>query len=116
NDGVVEVQGSVKNARVTGETDLATPPPVVSPSSTPTSVTLPRVFGNSQVFHDKTTFKITPAETEILQSMGPIALRNEINVASLSVFKLVEMVNFYNGRECRYLEERDKALGDLDLA
>ncbi|MCH79281.1 hypothetical protein A2U01_0000027 [Trifolium medium] len=117
-DEVVEVQGSTKNARVTGESDLPTPPVVnLSSSITSTnSVTLPHVFGNSKVFHDKTSFKITPAETGILQSMRSIALKNKINAASLSVFKLVEMVHFYNDRECKYLEERDKALEDLNLA
>ncbi|MCH81229.1 hypothetical protein A2U01_0002013, partial [Trifolium medium] len=95
------------------------PPPVVTPASSTvvdTSVNLPSVFDNTKVYHNKTSFKITPAETEVLQSMGPIALRNEINADSLSVFKLVELVTFYNGQECKYLEERNKAMEELDLA
>ncbi|MCI65269.1 hypothetical protein A2U01_0086527, partial [Trifolium medium] len=30
--------------------------------------------------------------------------------------KLVELVSFYNGQECRYLAERNKAKEELDLA
>ncbi|MCI75319.1 hypothetical protein A2U01_0096587, partial [Trifolium medium] len=33
----------------------------------------------------------------------------EIATHSMAVFKLLETVTFLNGRECRYLQERDAA-------
>ncbi|MCI67085.1 hypothetical protein A2U01_0088343, partial [Trifolium medium] len=37
------------------------------------------------------------------------AIRGEIANHSMAVFKLLETVTFLNGRECKYLQERDAA-------
>ncbi|MCI86827.1 hypothetical protein A2U01_0108108, partial [Trifolium medium] len=41
--------------------------------------------------------------------MGPEAIKGEIANHSMVVFKLLETVTFLNGRECKYLQERDAA-------
>ncbi|MCI66375.1 hypothetical protein A2U01_0087633, partial [Trifolium medium] len=45
----------------------------------------------------------------ILADMGPEAIRGEIATHSMAIFKLLETVTFLNGRECKYLQERDAA-------
>ncbi|MCI95375.1 hypothetical protein A2U01_0116673, partial [Trifolium medium] len=50
--------------------------------------------------------------------MGPEALKNEIAGSSVAVLKLLEIVNYLNGKECQYLKERDvarKKVVDLGL-
>ncbi|MCI85461.1 hypothetical protein A2U01_0106740, partial [Trifolium medium] len=49
------------------------------------------------------------ADEAILADMGPEAIRGEIAHHSMAVFKLLETVTFLNGRECKYLQERDAA-------
>ncbi|MCI70118.1 hypothetical protein A2U01_0091381, partial [Trifolium medium] len=41
--------------------------------------------------------------------MGPEVIRGVISSHSMAVFKLLETVTFLNGRECKYLQERDTA-------
>ncbi|MCI77765.1 hypothetical protein A2U01_0099035, partial [Trifolium medium] len=57
-------------------------------------------------------------EKAILDGMGPEALKNEIADSSVAVFKLLEIVNYLNGKECQYLKEWDvarKKVVDLGL-
>ncbi|GAU31939.1 hypothetical protein TSUD_288730 [Trifolium subterraneum] len=49
------------------------------------------------------------AEKAIMSDMGPEALKNELADAMVAAFKLMEVSSFLNGRECKYLEERDAA-------
>ncbi|MCI44583.1 hypothetical protein A2U01_0065822, partial [Trifolium medium] len=53
----------------------------------------------------------------ILDDMGPEVIKNEIANSSVAVFKLLDIVNYLNGRECQYLREKDaaqKKVNDLD--
>ncbi|MCI91869.1 hypothetical protein A2U01_0113164, partial [Trifolium medium] len=52
---------------------------------------------------------IPTADEAILADMGPEAIWGEIVHHSMVVFKLLETVTFLNGRECKYLQERDVA-------
>ncbi|GAU45601.1 hypothetical protein TSUD_285700 [Trifolium subterraneum] len=56
-----------------------------------------------------TTVKIPEADQTILASMGPESLRNVVAESSVAVFKLLEVATFLNGRESKYLRERDEA-------
>ncbi|GAU51227.1 hypothetical protein TSUD_136240 [Trifolium subterraneum] len=51
------------------------------------------------------------AATEFVlpQAMGHDCLLDGKTVSSVAVFKLLEVANFLNGRECKYLRERDEA-------
>ncbi|MCI48402.1 hypothetical protein A2U01_0069645, partial [Trifolium medium] len=70
---------------------------------------LPPVFGHTQLFDGQTKVVVPDAEKAILDGMGPEAIKNEIANSSVVVFKLLEVVNYLNGRECQYLRERDVA-------
>jgi hypothetical protein len=52
---------------------------------------------------------LSEAEKIILSDMGPEAMRAEIADATVAAFKLMAIANFLNGRECKYLKERDDA-------
>ncbi|MCI94009.1 hypothetical protein A2U01_0115307, partial [Trifolium medium] len=47
--------------------------------------------------------------------MGSEAIRGEIASHSSAIFKLLEVVTFLNGRECKYLEERYDARRELQM-
>ncbi|MCI40259.1 hypothetical protein A2U01_0061492, partial [Trifolium medium] len=70
---------------------------------------LPPTFGHTKLFDGQTKVVIPDDEKAILDGMGPEALKNEIADSSISIFKLLEVVNYLNGRECQYLRERDIA-------
>ncbi|MCI28337.1 hypothetical protein A2U01_0049537, partial [Trifolium medium] len=77
---------------------------------------LPPAFRHTKLFAGQTKVIIPDAEKAILDGMGPEALKNEIADSSIAVFKLLEVVNYLNGRECQYLKERDiarKKVNDL---
>ncbi|MCI63736.1 hypothetical protein A2U01_0084993, partial [Trifolium medium] len=70
---------------------------------------LPPAFSHGQLFDGETKMTIPLADETILADMGPEAIRGEIANHSMVVFKLLETVTFLNGRECKYLQERDAA-------
>ncbi|GAU51500.1 hypothetical protein TSUD_76090 [Trifolium subterraneum] len=47
--------------------------------------------------------------------MGPEALKNELTDVMVSAFKLMEISSYLNGRECKYLAERDSAKEEAAL-
>ncbi|GAU26102.1 hypothetical protein TSUD_225650 [Trifolium subterraneum] len=57
----------------------------------------------------KSPVALSEAEQAIMNDMGPEALKNELADAMVAAFKLMEISSFLNGRECKYLEERDAA-------
>ncbi|MCI47754.1 hypothetical protein A2U01_0068996, partial [Trifolium medium] len=63
----------------------------------------------ARLFDGYTEVIVPEAEKTILDDMGPEAIKNEITNSSVAVFKLLEIVNYLNGRECQYLRERDAA-------
>ncbi|GAU36979.1 hypothetical protein TSUD_150150 [Trifolium subterraneum] len=63
----------------------------------------------------KSSVSISDAEKAILDDMGPKALKNELTDAIVSAFKLMEISSYLNGRECRYLAERDAAKEEVAL-
>ncbi|GAU51761.1 hypothetical protein TSUD_415500 [Trifolium subterraneum] len=63
----------------------------------------------------KTSVSISDAEKAILDDMGPEALKNELTEAMVSTFKLMEISSYLNGRECKYLAERDAAREEVAL-
>ncbi|MCI74610.1 hypothetical protein A2U01_0095874, partial [Trifolium medium] len=68
---------------------------------------LPPAFSHGSLFDGKTQIAILTADEAILADMGPEAIRGEIAAHSMAVFNLLETVTFLNGRECKYLQERD---------
>ncbi|PNX91328.1 hypothetical protein L195_g047458, partial [Trifolium pratense] len=76
---------------------------------------LPPIYAHGVLLTGDTKVKINPADEAILADMGPEALRSEIATQSMALLKLVEVATFLNGRECKYLEERDEARKELPL-
>ncbi|GAU47352.1 hypothetical protein TSUD_190180 [Trifolium subterraneum] len=70
---------------------------------------LPPAMGHDCLLDGKTSVKVSKADQVILTSMGPESLRNVVAESSVAVFKLLEVATFLNGRECKYLRERDEA-------
>ncbi|GAU35486.1 hypothetical protein TSUD_384410 [Trifolium subterraneum] len=70
---------------------------------------IPSAMGHDCMLDGKTRMKISDADQAILASMGPESIRNVVAESSVAVFKLLEVATFLNGRECRYLQERDEA-------
>ncbi|GAU19778.1 hypothetical protein TSUD_182130 [Trifolium subterraneum] len=70
---------------------------------------IPPAMGHDCMLDGKTRMKISEADQTILASMGPESIRNVVAESSVAVFKLLEVATFLNGRECRYLQERDEA-------
>ncbi|GAU18187.1 hypothetical protein TSUD_248880 [Trifolium subterraneum] len=63
----------------------------------------------------KSSASISDAEKAIMDDMGPEALKNELTDAMVSAFKLMEISSYLNGRECKYLAERDSAKEEVAL-
>ncbi|MCI41743.1 hypothetical protein A2U01_0062977, partial [Trifolium medium] len=76
---------------------------------------LPPAFGNSPLFSEETEVVVSDAEKSILEGLGPVAMKNVITESSVAVFKLLEAVSFLNGRECKYLQERDEVRRQKEL-
>ncbi|GAU28821.1 hypothetical protein TSUD_21580 [Trifolium subterraneum] len=70
---------------------------------------IPPAMGHECLVVGKTSMKISDADQSILASMGPESIRNVVAESSVAVFKLLEVATFLNGRECKYLQERDEA-------
>ncbi|GAU10358.1 hypothetical protein TSUD_420500 [Trifolium subterraneum] len=85
----------------------------VTPSS-PRFV-LPPAIGSPDLVK-KSPVALSDAEQAIMNDMGPEALKNELADAMVAAFKLMEISSFLNGRECKYLEERDAAREEAVLA
>ncbi|CAJ2653631.1 unnamed protein product [Trifolium pratense] len=75
----------------------------------------PPTYAHGELLNGETKVKINPADEAILSDMGPEALRTEIAAQSMALLKLVEVATFLNGRECKYLEERDEARKEMPL-
>ncbi|GAU44847.1 hypothetical protein TSUD_112210 [Trifolium subterraneum] len=114
-----------KKRRETGGTSSSMPPKVSRTEAGGSSVVggyrlmprrpteefvIPPAMGHDCMMDGKTRMKISDADQTILASMGPESIRNVVAESSVAVFKLLEVVTFLNGRECKYLQERDEAL------
>ncbi|GAU18262.1 hypothetical protein TSUD_176040 [Trifolium subterraneum] len=112
---VVDLDGAVANtnadnpprppkvARV-GEGDVS----ATGPTPPGSRFMLPPAIGSPNLVK-KSSVSISDAEKAILDDMGPEALKNELTDAMVSAFKLMEISSYLNGRECKYLAERDSA-------
>ncbi|GAU17023.1 hypothetical protein TSUD_37810 [Trifolium subterraneum] len=76
---------------------------------------LPPAIGSPDLVK-KSPVALSEAEQAIMNDMGPEALKNELADAMVAAFKLMEISSFLNGRECKYLEERDAAREEAVLA
>ncbi|GAU47705.1 hypothetical protein TSUD_177100 [Trifolium subterraneum] len=76
---------------------------------------LPPAIGSPDLVK-KSPVSLSDAEQAIMNDMGPEALKNELADAMVATFKLMEISSFINGRECKYLEERDAAREEAVLA
>ncbi|GAU42036.1 hypothetical protein TSUD_90700 [Trifolium subterraneum] len=84
------------------------------PSSSSNFV-LPPAIGSPGLVK-KSSVSISDAEKDIMDDMGPEALKNELTDAMVSAFKLMEISSYLNGRECKNLAERDAAREEAVLA
>ncbi|GAU10227.1 hypothetical protein TSUD_420240 [Trifolium subterraneum] len=76
---------------------------------------LPPAIGSPDLVK-KSLVSLSDAEQAIMNDMGSEALKNELANAMVATFKLMEISSFLNGRECKYLEERDAAREEAVLA
>ncbi|GAU23469.1 hypothetical protein TSUD_81510 [Trifolium subterraneum] len=98
-----------KQARVEGGGGVVSGPRRLVPGKAATEFVLPPAMGHDCLLDGKTTVKVSEADQTILASMGPESLRNVVAESSVAVFKLLEVATFLNGRECKYMRERDEA-------
>ncbi|GAU46207.1 hypothetical protein TSUD_401680 [Trifolium subterraneum] len=82
------------------------------PSTVPRFV-LPPVKGSPELVK-KSSVALSDAKA-IMDELGPEALKNELNDVMVAAFKLMEISSFLNGRECKYLAERDAAKEEVAL-
>ncbi|GAU50949.1 hypothetical protein TSUD_140320 [Trifolium subterraneum] len=75
---------------------------------------LPPAIGSPDLVR-KSPVAFSDAEQAIMNDMGPEALKNELADAMVAAFKLMEISSFLNGRECKYLAERDSAKEEAAL-
>ncbi|GAU31174.1 hypothetical protein TSUD_315990 [Trifolium subterraneum] len=99
-----------KVARV-GEVD-ASATGLTPPSSS--KFMLPPAIGSPGLIK-KSSVSISDAEKAIMDDMGPEALKNELTDAMVSAFKLMEISSYLNGRECKYLAERNSTKEEAAL-
>ncbi|GAU25845.1 hypothetical protein TSUD_31090 [Trifolium subterraneum] len=64
----------------------------------------------------KSSIAFSDAEKAIMDDMGPEALKNKLTDVMVAAFKLMEISSFLNGREFKYLEERDAAREEVIAA
>ncbi|GAU35418.1 hypothetical protein TSUD_375080 [Trifolium subterraneum] len=76
--------------------------------STASRFVLPPAIGSPELVK-RSPVTLSDAEKVIMDDMGPEALKNELADAMVAAFKLMEISSFLNGRECKYLAERDTA-------
>ncbi|CAJ2639039.1 unnamed protein product [Trifolium pratense] len=101
---------------LSGQDDPPRPGPHRLSASVPADdFVLPPLYAHEKLLTGETKVKIDPADEAILSDMGPEGLRTEIAAQSMALLKLVEVATFLNGRECKYLEERDEARKELPL-
>ncbi|GAU43619.1 hypothetical protein TSUD_185120 [Trifolium subterraneum] len=98
-----------KHARVEGGASGASGPHKLIPGRAAAEFVIPPAMGHDCVVDGKTKMKISDVDQSILASMGPESIRNVVAESSVAVFKLLEVATFLNGRECKYLQERDEA-------
>ncbi|GAU40197.1 hypothetical protein TSUD_375050 [Trifolium subterraneum] len=79
------------------------------PEGVPVEKRPPKVARTDAGGSSVTSMRISDVDQSILASMGPESIRNVVVESSVAVFKLLEVVTFLNGRECKYLLERDEA-------
>ncbi|GAU34824.1 hypothetical protein TSUD_394510 [Trifolium subterraneum] len=106
---VTGAQRPPKHARVEGGGSMVSGPHRLIPGKAAAKFILPPAKRHDCLLHGKTEVKISDADQTILASMGPESLRNVVAESSVAVFKLLEVATFLNGRECKYLRERDEA-------
>ncbi|GAU22743.1 hypothetical protein TSUD_138670 [Trifolium subterraneum] len=106
---VADDQRPPKHPRVEGGGGVVSGPRRLVPGKAAAEFVLPPAMGHDCLLDGKTTVKISEADQTILASMGPESLRNVVAESSVAVFKLLEVATFLNGRECKYLRERDEA-------
>ncbi|GAU44720.1 hypothetical protein TSUD_88040 [Trifolium subterraneum] len=106
---IIDDQRPPKHARVEGGGGVVSGPRRLMPGKAVAEFVLPPAMGHDCLLDGKTTVKIPEADQTILASMGLESLRNVVAESSVAVFKLLEVVTFLNGRECKYLRERDEA-------
>jgi hypothetical protein len=98
-----------KQARVDGGGGVVSGPRKLILGRAAAEFVIPPAMGHDCLLDGKTTVKISEADQTILASMGLESLRNVVAESSVAVFKLLEVATFLNGRECKYLRERDEA-------
>ncbi|GAU41893.1 hypothetical protein TSUD_170040 [Trifolium subterraneum] len=121
NDVVVDLEDAAVNANADGQprpakiarVDNSFAPGRGLPSSP--KFVLPPAIGSPDLVR-KSPVALSDAEEAIMNDMGPEALKNELADAMVAAFKLMEISSFLNGRECKYLEERDAAREEAVLA
>ncbi|GAU50807.1 hypothetical protein TSUD_288330 [Trifolium subterraneum] len=75
---------------------------------------IPPAMGSVELVK-KSTIVISDAEKAIMDDMSPEALKNELTDAMVSAFKLMEITSYLDGKECKYLEERDAVKDEANL-
>jgi hypothetical protein len=98
-----------KHARVEGGGSMVSGPHRLVPGKAAEEFVIPPALGHDCVVDGRTRMRISEADQSILASMGPKSIRNVVAESSVAVFKLLEVATFLNGRECKYLQERDEA-------
>ncbi|GAU50922.1 hypothetical protein TSUD_411190 [Trifolium subterraneum] len=98
-----------KHARVEGGGGVVSGPHRLVPGKAAAEFVIPPAMGHDCVVDGRTSMRISDADQSILASMGPESIRNVVSESSVAVFKLLEVATFLNGRECKYLRERDEA-------
>ncbi|GAU49340.1 hypothetical protein TSUD_88470 [Trifolium subterraneum] len=98
-----------KHARVEGGGGVVSGPHRLIPGKAAAEFVIPPAMGHDCVVDGRTSMRISDADQSILASMGPESIRNVVAKSSVAVFKLLEVATFLNGRECKYLRERDEA-------
>ncbi|CAJ2644668.1 unnamed protein product [Trifolium pratense] len=93
-----------------GQDDSSNPGPHrLTPGAPAEDFVLPPIYAHGPLLDGRTKVKINPTDEAILTDIGPEALRSEIATQSMALLKLIEVATFLNGRECKYLAERDDA-------
>ncbi|GAU20983.1 hypothetical protein TSUD_201320 [Trifolium subterraneum] len=106
---VVVDQRPPKHPRTQGGGGVIAGPRGLVPGRSAAEFVLPPAMGHDCLLDGQTTVKIPEADQTILESMGPESLKNVVAESSVAVFKLLEVATFLNGRECKFLQERDEA-------